>query len=314
MSGDLLFIVGPTASGKTALSLEMAEYLGADILSCDSLCFYKGMDIGTAKPTIEEQSRVRHHGIDLVFVRHVYSVGNYIEYCKGIIEKAKLEKKPLVITGGSGFYLKSFFSSVTDGVVVSEEILAVVEEIKQNSGLAGLVGRLKEISGGSGGIGDLDMWNCRRVEKALARCLAANKSHIELEYIFREQPEPYKDLRKRVVLIERDKEELKKRNLLRVEHMMKNGLVDEVARLRQEGLEENVSARRAIGYRETLAYLDNEMDYETLVATIWRNTNQLMRKQRAWFKNQILIHTRVDGDLKNKEKVKDLLGRVEWFH
>lgn len=284
--GDwLIFVVGPTASGKSALAIELARRYAADILSCDALCFYRGMDIGTAKVPEAERGGIAHHGMDLVPVSEVFSVERYQRYVEGLLAARRGQR--MVVVGGSGLYLKSFFESVTDGIEVSPEIREEVAHLKATRGLAGLLTELKAVSGGSAGLGNLDVWNMRRVEKALERCLETGRPHVELEAAFRARGAPYPQWRKLVVEVTRPREVLKARSAERVRAMLQAGLVDEVARLRAEGLERNVTARKAIGYRETLAHLDGAMDLEALEAAICVNTNKLIRKQATWFRNQM---------------------------
>ena len=115
----LYFLAGVTSSGKTGLALDWAEQKGAEILSCDSVAIYKGMDVGSAKPTMAERERVVHHGLDLVNVGERYDVSKYLEYAKDVILDAYSRKSIILVVGGSGFYLRSFFASVVDRVSVN---------------------------------------------------------------------------------------------------------------------------------------------------------------------------------------------------
>ncbi|NDV62537.1 tRNA (adenosine(37)-N6)-dimethylallyltransferase MiaA [Puniceicoccales bacterium CK1056] len=285
----LLFIVGPTASGKTEIALREAERNGASILSCDSLCVFKGMDIGTAKPTPGEQKRVPHYGIDLAEPRDPFSVSKYIEYRDQVLAKHREEKRPIIVAGGSGFYLKSFFAPVIDEIEVPEKVNLHVQGIHQSGGLEGMIEALIDLHEGNREFPGLDLQNPRRVEKALVRCLASGKKYGELLSAFKSQPEPLADWDKEVWLIERDREDLQERNRQRVHQMLRAGLIDEVRRLRAEGFEQNPSASGSIGYREVLEYLDNPGSEEDLAENIYIHTNQLMRKQRTWFRRQIPV-------------------------
>jgi tRNA dimethylallyltransferase len=286
---ELIFVVGPTASGKTELALKEAEERGADILSCDSLCFYRGMDIGTAKPTAEEQARVPHHGIDLADPDEPFSVARYVEYRDGVLAGLKEKGKPVVVVGGSGFYLKSFFSAVTDDLKIPAEVTKTVEAIRRNEGLEGLEQALRDHNPGNETFEGLDLRNPRRVEKALIRCLASEKSYSELRAEFLAIPEPLADWEKEVRLVNRPMGEMQERNNARVGKMLEAGLVDEVRILRGRGFERNPSACGAIGYREVLDYLDGNISGEMLPEMIFIHTNQLMRKQRTWFRHQIPV-------------------------
>lgn len=291
----LVCIVGPTASGKTQLALEQAQATDSVILSCDSLCFYRGMDIGTAKPTAEEQALVPHFGIDLVEPSEPYSVSRYVTYRDDLLDKLLAEGRNVVVVGGSGFYLKSFIFPVTDNLEIPEEISAGVNSLKQAEGLDGLLRELRNANPHGEPFNGLDLNNSRRVEKALIRCLASGKGYQELRDAFDAMPEPLPDWNKEVWLIERPQEELQVRNRKRVGWMLDAGLIEEVELLRQLGFEKNPSACGAIGYREVLQHLDGELSLQELEEAIYVHTNQLMRKQRTWFKNQMRVDKVVSG-------------------
>jgi tRNA dimethylallyltransferase len=292
---ELTFIVGPTASGKTELALQEAERRSAVILSCDSLCFYRGMDIGTAKPTAGEQERVRHFGIDLADPDEPFSVSRYVEYRDEVLARAQADGTPVVVVGGSGFYLKSFFSPVTDDLKIPAEVTKTAEAIRRNDGLEGLLLALREHNPADEAFEGLDLQNPRRVEKALIRCLASGKSFSTLRDEFKALPEPLAEWKKDVWMVNRPMSELQQRNSSRVEAMLGAGLVDEVRVLRSRGFERNPSACGAIGYREVLDYLDGNISEEMLPEMIFIHTNQLMRKQRTWFRHQIPVNREVRG-------------------
>jgi tRNA dimethylallyltransferase len=139
-------LTGPTAVGKTETALRWAEQNNAEIISCDSVCVYRGMDIGSAKPTVEEQRRIRHHGLDLVEPSERYSVSQYVEMARVAIAAAHGRGKRILVTGGSGFYLAAFFGPVTDELEIPQ---AITDEVRtlHRQGLASLLLRLREIEG-----------------------------------------------------------------------------------------------------------------------------------------------------------------------
>lgn len=287
-SQGILFIVGPTASGKTSLSIQEAERRGAVILSCDSLCFYRGMDIGTAKPTADEQARVPHFGIDLEEPDTPYSVARYIEYRDQLLREMDEAGRPVVVVGGSGFYLKSFFAPVTDQIPIPESVRTHVQSLS-SKGLDALVQALSERHLPDESFEGLDLKNPRRVEMALARCLASGLAYPQLRAAFAAQAPPLSGVRKEVWLIERSPGEMEQRNHQRVAGMLKDGLVEEVQQLRAAGFERNPSACGAIGYREVLDMLDGRIDPAELQEQIVIHTRQLMRKQRIWFRRQLPV-------------------------
>lgn len=292
----LYLLTGPTAVGKTALAIDWAIAHNAEILSCDSLLFYKGMDIGTAKPTASELAAVPHHGIDLVPVSQQFSVIEYQDYAGKLIKDIISRGKNVLITGGSGFYLKSFLAPISDGIEVPADLIQSLEaELNGENGLANLVNKLKQLS--PSGTGKIHLENPIKVIKAIARCIISKKEIPELEAAFASQEAPYPDFAKKVCLLSRSPESLRARVLERVYLMLEAGLINEVTRLLDEGIMRNPSACRAIGYRETIDYIQQgENNLKVLAEQITINTNQLIRKQRIWFRHQLNSHNIVALD------------------
>ncbi|WP_199221129.1 tRNA (adenosine(37)-N6)-dimethylallyltransferase MiaA [Coraliomargarita sinensis] len=291
MTQTLHIITGATAVGKTDYALSYAEAHNAEIVSCDASLFYRGMDIGTAKPTAAEMARVPHHLIDICEVNQPYDIVTYVEDARRAIEEITSRGKSVVVTGGSGFYLKSFLAPVIDTLVVPDEVRQKVTTLFEEEGLEALQRQLQQLN--PGGVANLDVKNPRRLMRALERCIVSGKTLSELQAEFAARPRPYADFAKKVILLEREKEELNERIKLRVELMMRQGLIEEVRRLRDRGIEENSSAASAIGYRETLACLKGELDRDALVPAIVQNTTRLAKKQRTWFRTQITVDERI---------------------
>ncbi|MGB0414583.1 MAG: tRNA (adenosine(37)-N6)-dimethylallyltransferase MiaA [Coraliomargarita sp.] len=285
MTGQLHIITGPTAVGKTEYTLNYAEAHNAEIVSCDASLFYRGMDIGTAKPTRDELARVPHHLIDICEVDEPFDIVAFDTAAHVAIEEICSRGKSVVITGGSGFYLKSFLAPVIDTVVVTDAIREAVVGLYESEGLSALLAALQELN--PNGLGNLDTKNPRRVLRALERCMASGKTLPQLQAEFAARPEPYADYQKRLVLLSREPEQLRERVALRAGLMLDMGLVEEVASLREAGIERNPSAAAAIGYRETLAHLRGELNRDELLAAIIQNTMHLVKKQRTWFRTQI---------------------------
>jgi tRNA dimethylallyltransferase len=281
----LHLLTGPTAVGKTALALDWAEARDAEILSCDASLFYRGMDIGTAKPSAAERARVPHHLIDVCGVRERMDVAKYVGLARAAAEEVVARGRQVLVTGGSGFYLKAFFGPVADELVTPPELRAEIEGRLAREGLAALLAELRGLN--PGGLGDLDQQNPRRVTRALERCRASGRTLAELAAEFAARPGPFADWELRAVILEREPEELRERIGRRVEAMLREGLVEEVRCLREEGIEENPSAASAIGYRETLAMLRGELPQVELAPQIALNTWKLVRKQRTWFRTQL---------------------------
>ena len=277
-------LTGPTAVGKTEWALRWAERCGAEIVSCDSLLFYRGMDIGTAKPTAAELARVPHHLIDLCEVTERMNVTYYVTKARRAVEGILARGKRVLVTGGSGFYLKAFFAPVADEIEVPDEVRTEVARLS----LGEAVERLEALN--PDGLGELDVANPRRVTRALERCLVSGRTLRELTEAFANQPAAFADFRVELTRLEREPEDLERRIERRVEQMLRDGLVEEVRRLRAASLERNPSAAKAIGYREVIAMLDGALAETQLAAEIAKNTRALVKKQRTWFRTQLPPH------------------------
>lgn len=281
-------LTGPTASGKTARALDWAERRGAEIVSCDSLLVYRGMDIGTAKPAREELARVPHHLIDLVEPRERYDVQRYVAAAGAAVEAIGRRGRPVLVVGGSGFYLRSFFAPMSDEIEIEPALREELDARLAGEGLAVLVAELRTLN--PEGLGTLDTQNPRRVLRALERCRATGRQLVELAAAFRAKPSAFADYEVKLVRLDCAPEELEARIVARVRTMLTAGLVDEVRRLDQVGLRENPSAAGAIGYREVLALLDGKKPLAALEGEIVRNTRALVKKQRTWFRTQLPPH------------------------
>ena len=247
-------LTGPTAVGKTENALRWAEQHDAEIISCDSVCVYRGMDIGSAKPTAEEQRRIRHHGLDLVDPSERYSVSQYVDMARAAIAGAHARGKRVLVTGGSGFYLASFFGPVTDELEIPQ---AITDEVRtlHRQGLASLLLRLRELEGPK--LPDwLDVQNPIRVAKALERRLASGRSLDSLREEFLTRQGPFADYPVTFELLERPDAELKSRIAARTELMLVQGIIEESERLLAMGLDPELTSSRAVGYRAVMDWLE----------------------------------------------------------
>jgi tRNA dimethylallyltransferase len=293
MSRIIHVLTGCTAVGKTELALRWAEARGAEILSCDSLLFYRGMDLGTAKPTPAELARVPHHLIDVCAVTEQMDVTHYVTKARAAVEAIFAQGRSVLVAGGSGFYLKAFFSPVADEVAVPDELRAGLRQRLETEGLAALVGELQQLN--PAGLGALDVQNPRRVLRALERCRASGRTLAVLQREFAAQPAAFADCAVKLCELVREKDELDRRIEQRVAAMLQAGLVAEVRGLLPQGLKDNPSAARAIGYRETIDFIEGRLPEGELAAAIAQNTRALVRKQRTWFKTQLPEHRQLDA-------------------
>lgn len=291
-SESLFVLTGCTAVGKTEWALEWAESNDAEIVSCDSLLFYKGMDIGTAKPTDSERARVPHHLIDICEPHERMDIAAFLPLAIAAVEDIHSRGKKVLVTGGSGFYLKAFFSPVLDSVRVSTKTREAVQNLEREGGLEKMVETLKSLDPDCED--ELDIQNPRRVLKALERCMETGKSMRQLKAELLSQTNTLTEMSKKLVVLERDREELDARIEERVAAMLEEGLLEEVKKLRAAGFESNPSGAGSIGYRETLAYLDGEIEFENLASNIVVDTRRLAKKQRTWFRTQLPVSTTIN--------------------
>ncbi len=281
---ELRLLAGPTAAGKTAAALAWAEACGGEILSCDSVCVYRGLDIGSAKPDAAERARVPHHGIDLADPAERFSIEAYVRHARAAVDDCLRRGKPLMVAGGSGFYLAAFLGPVTDALEIPD---AVREEVRalRAAGPDALRRRLAAAEGGR-----LPAWldadNPIRLAKALERRLASGRPLDELRAAYLARPGPFADLTLRPEVVDRPDPELRSRIRARTRRMLAEGLVDEARALAARNLPDDLPAVRAVGYRETLGWLraGQPSGLEELADAIDRATWSLVGSQRKWLR------------------------------
>ncbi|MSU65487.1 MAG: tRNA (adenosine(37)-N6)-dimethylallyltransferase MiaA [Opitutus sp.] len=284
MKPVLHVLTGPTAVGKTEWALRWAEENAAEIVSCDSLLFYRGMDLGTAKPSAAERGWVPHHLIDVCALTERMDVTDYVTMARAAVADISGRGRRVLVSGGSGFYLKAFFGPVADEIGVPESVRAEV----RNLSLVEAVERLRALN--PAGLGALDTANPRRVTRALERCLSSGRTLADLAEAFARQSPPFADYRVELARLDREPDDLARRIEARIAAMLQAGLVEEVRGLRAAGLEQNPSAAHAIGYREVIAMLDGKIPAAGLAEAVAQSTRALVKKQRTWYRTQLPAH------------------------
>ena len=268
-------VVGPTATGKTALAVELARRLGGEVVNADSMQLYRGMDIGTAKPDVAERGGVPHHLLDLWHVRQPASVAEYRGLARAEIDRLRAAGTVPLLVGGSGLYVRAVLDELefpgTDPTVRArlEAELAEVGPARLHERLAGVDPAAAEAVLPSNG---------RRIVRAL--------EVVELTGgPFRAQlPEPRPHYPAVVLGLDRDPAELDERIALRVDRMWAAGFVAEVAALATDGLREGPTASRALGYAQVLAQFDGELTPEEARERTVSTTRRFVRRQRSWFR------------------------------
>lgn len=273
----LVVIVGPTAVGKTAASIELALRLDGEVISADSRLLFRGMDIGTAKPTHEEMRRVPHHLIDVADLDEDWSLAVYQRGVYQVIDDIHRRGKLPFLVGGTGQYVRS----IIEGWRIPPQrpdsrLRQALSHWGDEIGAEALYERLKRLDPDAAE--KIDYRNKRRTIRALEVIFRTGQRFSELR---RKQECPYQAI---VLGINRPRSELFTRIDQRIDEMLKAGWVDEVRGLLSRGYAADLPTMSAIGYREIIQYLQDEITYEEAVTLIKRNTRIFVRRQANWFK------------------------------
>ncbi len=280
-------ILGPTASGKTSLSIKLAREYNANILSLDSLSIYKEIDIASAKPTLKERGDVRHFGIDEILPNENFNVSIFFDIFKKAKKESSQESKNLIIVGGTGFYLKSLLSGLSQRPEISKETKEEVSILMQNTDKAfEILQKNDKIYAEK--ISPNDLY---RIEKWLEVYIQSGLSASK--YFDKNRQEPIIE-NINLFEIEIPKDTLKKRILLRTKEMLRQGLIDEVVYL-EKNYTRTPNSMRSIGIKETLEFLDGFLDKTELEDKIISNTAKLAKRQKTFNATQFESH--IKGDL-----------------
>lgn len=302
----LLLLVGPTAVGKTELSIRLAERLNGEIISADSRLFYRGMDIGTAKPTPAEQARAPHHLIDVADPDETWSLAMFQQAAQGIIADIHAHGKLPLLVGGTGQYVRAVTQGWTPPEVVPDSRLrAELEKMKDERGKEWLYEKLKSLDPEAAAV--IDLRNVRRTIRALEVIFTTGRKFSEQ----RGQSESPYDLL--TIGLKRPREELYARVDERIEAMFAAGLLDEVRALLARGYSPELPSMSGIGYRECCQVLGGQMSGEQAQVQMKRITRVFVRRQGNWFKeSDPNIHWFEAGDADVLEKVMALIHQKKF--
>lgn len=289
-----LALIGPTASGKTALSIKIAQQLNAYILSLDSLSIYKEIDIVSAKPTVEERAGIKHFGIDCLYPDEAFDVTTFIKLYHDVYTKCLNENKNLVIVGGTSFYLKMLIEGISDLPAISIETKEKTKHYLSN--LSKTYTWLYELD--SAYMRKIQANDPYRIEKALNIYLQTGM--IPTEYFKQYPPKPTVIKPLPLYQIEIDRVKLRERIALRTHMMLNEGLIDEICMLEKK-YTRAPNCMKSIGIKETLAYLDGVYDKQTLAQKITTNTARLAKRQTTF--NHSQFNKVIKGDVRKLEKL-----------
>lgn len=276
---SILGIVGPTASGKTPVSILLAELLNGEIVSADSRQVYRQLNIGTAKPGPEELERVRHHFINILDITQEYSAGVFGQEARQVIGDIIRRGKLPILVGGSGLYVKAVVDGLFDGPGKDPEVRARIEEQLANEGLQALYERLRRVDPNTAE--RMKEVKARQVVRALEIYRITGKPISEFHAGHAMKPEF--DVVQ--IGLEWSRKELYTRIEDRVDSMMRDGLVDEVRHLKGKGYERRLNALNSVGYREVFDFLEGLTDEHEMIRLIKQNTRQFAKRQLTWFRS-----------------------------
>ncbi|MCP9199755.1 tRNA (adenosine(37)-N6)-dimethylallyltransferase MiaA [Gramella sp. GC03-9] len=273
MNNFLVNIIGPTAIGKTSLAIEVAKYFNTEILSVDSRQFYKEMSIGTAVPDKEELAAVTHHFIQHISVRENYTVGDFEKDAINKLEELYNSSNIAVMVGGSGLYTKAVTDGLDDFPKVDPEIRENLNKHLEEDGIDWLQQRLFALDPEY--YKQADVQNPHRLVRALEICIGTGQTFTS----FLKRDKPRRNFKTIHIGLKADREVIYDRINQRVDLMMQEGLLDEARKLYPN---RNLNALNTVGYKELFQYLDGEIDLETAISEIKKNTRRFAKRQLTW--------------------------------
>lgn len=272
MKTQVLFILGPTAVGKTAVSVEIAKLFDGEIISCDSVQIFRGLDIGSAKVMEEEKQGIPHHLIDIKEPTETFTSFQFVEEMKKKITEITSRGKLPIVVGGTSLYVKSLILNYNfGGVGVDEEFRDKLNKLLEEKGLESLYERLS--SEDKTLAENIDRHNPQRVIRAL-----------EISHFKGEKKTSESEIYALVFALTLDRKTLYERINKRVDIMLKNGLIEEVKSLKDAGVTRECQSMKAIGYKEVYAYLDGEISYDEMAELIKKHSRNYAKRQLTFLR------------------------------
>jgi len=274
-----IFLAGPTAVGKSAVALLLAERVAGEIISVDSMQVYRGLDIGTAKPTRAERARIPHHLIDVANLDESFDAARFSRLAKIAVSEIQARGKVPIFCGGTGFYFKAFLDGLGEAPPADPELRRELEAIPLSDLLAELAKRDPKTHA------KIDQRNPRRVLRAVEVIRLTGKPFSDQRADWPAGTEKPSALRSFGLI--REKSDLQGRITQRVDNMFRSGLVEETKQLIPLGLEQNQTATQAIGYRQVLEHLHGEHSLPETIELVKIRTRQFSKRQLTWFRRQM---------------------------
>ena len=275
----IVVIGGPTATGKTKLSVELAKKANGEIISADSVQIYKKLDIGSAKPTKEEMSNIPHHMIDILEPTENFSVADYVERAKSVIADVSSRGKLPIIVGGTGLYISSLvdnvmFSEAETDFALRDELNKKAEEMGAEKFHA-LLAEVDPVSAEN-----IHPNNVKRVVRALEIYYSTGKTMTEHNAVSKLVPSPYDA---KMYALTSDREVIYERIDKRVDIMVNDGLLEEVDGLLKDGVTKDMQSMQAIGYKEIVSYFEGKLTKEEAIDAVKQNSRRYAKRQLTWF-------------------------------
>lgn len=283
---NIICIAGPTASGKTALAVELAKELNGEVVSCDSMQVYKRMDIGTAKPTAEERQGIPHHMLDVAQAWEDFSVSRYCNQAAPIVDDIIAQGKTAIIAGGTGLYMDSLIRGNSFAPFPSTGVREALEARAEAEGILPLLEELAQVDPES--TGRLHPSDRKRIIRALEVYRETGITITEHNRRTREVPPKYRPVW--LGLDFSDRAALYRRIDRRVERMLEAGLLDEIRSLLESGIPETCTAMQAIGYKEFLPVLRGERGLCDAAAEVCQSSRRYAKRQLTWFRRNPNMH------------------------
>ena len=274
----LIVIAGPTASGKTAYSIKLAQSLNTVILSADSRQFYKEMSIGTAAPTEEELAQVKHYFVHNISIEDKYDVADYERDALQLLEKLFQDHDTVIMTGGSGLFIDAVCNGIDEMPDIQPEIREKVQKLYDEGGLRALQDEAQHLDPEYFAI--VDQQNPRRLQRALEICYQTGKTFTS----FRQRKPAQRDFEIKKYALLWDRQELINRIDLRVDLMMEQGLLEEAKALYPK---RHLNALNTVGYKELFAYFDGDCTLEEAIELIKIHTRQYAKRQMTWLRKDV---------------------------
>ena len=295
----VIVICGPTASGKTALSIELAKKINGEIVSCDSMQIYKEMNIGTAKPTKEEMQGIKHYMIDIISPDERYSVADYKKQAKEAIKEILSKGKVPIVVGGTGLYVDSLIYEIDyPEIEFDEKYREELDQEVEERGLEALYEKAKEID--EEAIKKISSNDKKRILRILEIYHATGKNKTEQEKESRKTPVEFDY---KVFALNMDREKLYDRINKRVDIMIENGLIEEVENIYKK-YNKFPTAMQGLGYKEVVQYLEKRLTKEEMIEKIKQETRKFAKRQLTWFrKNKETIWLNADDTIQNNIKI-----------